>query len=146
FEEGFNKAGHIKINDVMRIVVAGDMNKDDPVVLVRIRSGIQVVPIKADFPLEMKVGRYSLHHGARQSFCEVESGLVLVGPIEPVKAVLQRDKSPDMSASMQQLIAGTDFRQGMAMVLSLKDLGAQARREAFDFGKGGNAELADTLE
>jgi len=76
---------------------------------------------------EEKVGPYVLYvqkgPGAN-SFCLPESRIVVVGPADSLRKILQRDKRPQLSASFEKAFAGADFSSSKVSIGAGKRAGA----------------------
>lgn len=70
------------------------------------------VPVEANPPVEMPL---------RQAFCVVDAKLVILGETVTLRAVLQRDKAPELSAGMKAVMKHADFSKPIALAFHVKD-------------------------
>lgn len=70
---------------------------------------------------EEKAGNYTMYTKSDGAFCKVDGKLLILGSIKDVKAVLERDKKPDLSDGLKAAMKKTDFSKTVAFAAALKD-------------------------
>jgi phage FluMu protein Com len=118
--------------NIERVTFGANFSGQEPdiVAVVHTKTSVQASDLTAKMRRgkdvkESKVGSYTIYESsgpAGDAFCIVNSKLVVGGPSKSVRAVLQRDKKPDFSASMQAAMNQVNFSDTYALALDVKSL------------------------
>lgn len=114
--------------------------KEEPVVVVRTKKQVTasdlLAKIKNGKYTEVKVNKYAMQQGEQSSyskiapkaFCVVDAKLVVYGRADTLRAILERDKKPELSSGLQTALKETDLTKPIAFAVDFKDIMAKANR------------------
>lgn len=96
-------------------------SQESVVAILRTRDGVPVVELKASLnepglgPVtDTTVGSYTIHEQGSKAYCVADSRTVLFGSRQILRQVLERNRKPDIPASLQQVMDLTDFNKQVA--------------------------------
>jgi hypothetical protein len=127
FEKGLEKTSGLAVANIERITYGGLISgSTEYVVVVRTKQPVKAADLIANNKhtgfKEAKVGRFSLQENGADSFCVVEDRRVIYGDAKALRAVLERDKKPELSDGLRAAMKQTDFGQTLAVAVNFKDL------------------------
>src|SRR5262249_9166477 len=107
---------------IAHVLVGGQGGgKEEPVAVVRTKKDITAADLLAKIKngkyTDVKVNKYTMYQGEQPSyskippkaFCVVDSKLVVYGRADTLRAVLERDKKPELSSGLQTALKETDL-------------------------------------
>jgi hypothetical protein len=117
-----------------RVLVAGGFSDQQPLMIMELRAPVTVDEAKKSFKItevaEEKYDNFTLYlfadptdFGAREktmAFCFPEKYVLLQGKVDKVKAVLKRNKKPELPKELQAALRQADMSASLTMVASLK--------------------------
>ncbi len=156
-EKEFEREMKMPLTDVERITMGGNMGKGQPIVIVTARKTIKAADIQSGMKennkeakfTEKKVGSYTMYENDSkwgESFAVVGSKVVVIGPAEDLKKILERNKKPEFAAGMQKALDKADFSKTIAFAVNVKELDDRAKKEmSRELPPGSNIDL-DSVE
>jgi hypothetical protein len=146
--EKFEKEFGLAPSDIAHILVGGSVDDDEPIMVMRTKKAVTAQDLLPKMKkenikfiagkltsewtdtkyTEVKVGKYTMQEGekpqyakrAAKAFCVADSKVVIWGRADSLKAVLERDKKPELSAGMQTVLKETDLSKPIAFAVDLK--------------------------
>jgi hypothetical protein len=131
-EKNAEKNFGVPLSDIERITVAGSFTDNKLMIMVRTKKSIKGADVKGNLSGSFKTSTingteiYENDDDLKESFCVVESNLVLLSPYKTLKAVIDRGKKPDLSDAMQAALKKADFSKTMAFAVNVKELVSKA--------------------
>ena len=131
-ETDVGKKFPISLNDIDRVVVGADPEKEEFMVVMRFKKAVKASDIESKIPGEpkfkdTKVGKYTMREAEESgpvplAYCQVDSKLIVAGTPSALKSALEKDKKPQFSSVMENALKDTDFGKTFAMAMDLKGL------------------------
>ncbi|MFN4259752.1 MAG: hypothetical protein ACK4RK_10670 [Gemmataceae bacterium] len=140
FKSRFEEEKGLTFEQIERVTVGGNTSSGgQPVVVIRTRENVtaeqMLGKIKNSNYSKTQVGGHTLHAAGNDAFCVVDARLVVAGPTETVRKVLERNKTPAFSESLQAALgsAKTSGTAYVAMVIPSEGGGAPSLGGPLDF-------------
>jgi hypothetical protein len=91
---------------------------------------------------EAKIGSFKVYDGPEWSFSVVSSKMIIVGEKEQVRAVLERNKHPEISEGLRAAMDKVNFSKGIAIAADLKGLASSSPKGPGGIPGGGQDPMA----
>jgi hypothetical protein len=120
----------VPLSNIDRLTFAGSSLADGPqmITMVRTKKSVKGAEVKGNMSMSYKettINGATIYENDNEfgdSFCVVESDLVLIGKFKLLKAVVERGKKPELSDAMQTALKKADFSKTMAFAVNIKEL------------------------
>ncbi len=120
----------LAVDKIDRITMGASIKEgpDKGIVIVKTKKDVKIADITSTMKgakfKETKVGKYTMQENESEwghSVCAVDSKTIVLGPTKMLKTVLERDKKPEFSATMQAAMSKADFSKTVAFAINVKD-------------------------
>jgi len=110
---------------VLGVAMGADSNNPDVVFVVKTVNPVTAEEMKSKKGggsiQETKVGNYTIYESMPAAFCVVESKLVVVGKLDTLKKIFERNKAAELGDGLRAAIKNVDFSKSIAAALDMKE-------------------------
>ena len=138
-ESNATKELPISLTDIERVVVGVDPDKEEFIAVAHMKKATKAADYESKVPGQIKfkdtkVGKYTMRESESESnpiaYCQVDTKLSSWSVMpKSLKTALERDKKPDFSPVMENVLKETDFGKTFAMAVNMKELDAGQRQK-----------------